>query len=244
MGVMMMDLIMTHSSDPKQGSGQIPIEPNVGSKSNLGNSKLEAYFDNKLRPDIVPEWDGDPDTLAQWMLKVNHIATRSSTVSKQLGEIIPLRLYKSAKRWFYSLPSAYQKEATHSWSTIRDLIGGYYMNRAWLDRQKSRAYQASFRQFGYSDETPSEYFVRKAELLRMLDPISDSQLIMEVMNGAPDYWHAIIDDQRCATAVEFQAAIKFHETSLSNSPFQGGTDVERCIRNLEASLRSQATTRI
>jgi len=33
-------------------------------------NKQEAYFDNKLRPDIVPEWDRNPDTLAQWILKV------------------------------------------------------------------------------------------------------------------------------------------------------------------------------
>ena len=40
--------------------------------------KLEAYFDNKLHPDLVPEWDGNPDTLAQWILKVNHLAQPSN----------------------------------------------------------------------------------------------------------------------------------------------------------------------
>ena len=163
--------------------------------------RTEAYFDNKLGPDIIPEWDGNPDTLAQWMIKINHISQRSSTVYKQLGEIVPLRLRESAERWFYSLPASYRQQATKSWATIRDLIGSYYMNRAWLDRQKSRAYKASFRELGHADESPSEYFVRKAELLRLLDPISDSQLIMEVMNGAPDYWNTIIDPHRCATAV-------------------------------------------
>ena len=63
-----------------------------------GNSKLEAYFDNKLHPESVPEWDGNPDTLAQWILKVNLLAQHSITVFKQLGEIVPLRLCKGAEK--------------------------------------------------------------------------------------------------------------------------------------------------
>jgi len=43
---------------------------NVISPISPEQNKQEAYFDNKLRPDIVPEWDRNPDTLAQWILKV------------------------------------------------------------------------------------------------------------------------------------------------------------------------------
>jgi hypothetical protein len=68
---------------------------------------LEAYFDNKLRPELVPEWDGNPDTLAHWILKVNHLSQSSATVSNQLGRIIPLRLRQSAEHWFFSLPLSY-----------------------------------------------------------------------------------------------------------------------------------------
>ena len=127
------------------------------SDSPSGQSKLEAYFDNKLRPETVPEWDGNPDTLAQWILKVNHLAQRSNTVFSQLGEIIPLRLRKGAERWFFSLPLSYRQEATLNWKTIRDVIGAYYMNRARLDIQKARATRAAFREPGHSSESPSEY---------------------------------------------------------------------------------------
>ncbi|KAF8582514.1 hypothetical protein K439DRAFT_1304619, partial [Ramaria rubella] len=164
--------------------------------------------------EIVPEWDGNPDTLAQWILKVNHISHRSPTVFQQLGEIVPLRLHKGAERWFFSLPLAYRQEASQDWQSIREVIGAYYMNRSWLDCQKSRANKASFREAGHSSETPSEYFVRKAELLKLVSSLSDSELIMEIMNGAPAFWHAVSDAQRCDMAVEFQAAIKYHEESL------------------------------
>ena len=170
-------------------------------------SKLEAYFDNKLHPDLVLEWDGNPDTLAQCILKVNHLAQHSTTVLKQLGQIISLRLQKGAERWFFSLPLSYCEDATNDWKTIRDVIGAYYMNRAWLDRQKARANRATFREPGHSNETPSEYYVRKAELLRLVSKLSDSEFIMEIMNGAPSYWHTVIDAQRCSTAVEFHVVI-------------------------------------
>ena len=44
-----------------------------------------------------------------------------------------------------SLPLSYCQEANLNWKTIRDVIGVYYMNRAWLDRQKARATCAAFR---------------------------------------------------------------------------------------------------
>ena len=143
-----------------------------------------------------------------------------------MGEIIPLRLRKGAEKWFFSLPLSYHQEASRNWETIKDMIGAYYMNHAWLDRQKARAKCASFRESGYSYETLSEYYVQKAELLRLVSKLSDSELIMEVMNGAPAFWHTVIDAQRCETAVEFQSAIKYHEESLSSAPFSTGEGVE------------------
>jgi hypothetical protein len=34
----------------------------------------ELHFEVKLKHDIVPIWDGDPDTLAKWVLKINQLA--------------------------------------------------------------------------------------------------------------------------------------------------------------------------
>ncbi|KAF8581940.1 hypothetical protein K439DRAFT_1352466 [Ramaria rubella] len=50
----------------------------------------------------------------------------------------------------------------------------------------------------------------------------------------PAFWHAVIDAQRCDTAVEFQAAIKYHEESLSNAPFTASESLERRLKNLES----------
>lgn len=31
----------------------------------------DYHFERKLKPEIVPTWDGDPDTLEGWLLEVN-----------------------------------------------------------------------------------------------------------------------------------------------------------------------------
>ena len=100
------------------------------------------------------------------------------------------------------------------------------MNRAWKDRQKTRALKAYYRERGCSGETPSEYYVRKTELLMYVLKLNDSKLIMEIMNGAPSFWHTVIDTHRCATAMDFQTAIKYHEESLLHSPFSSGDGME------------------
>jgi hypothetical protein len=82
-------------------------------------------------------------------------------------------------------------------------------------------------------------YVRKTELLRLVSKLTDSELIMEIMNGAPTYWHTVIDAHRCADAVEFQSTIKYHEESLSHPPVTSGDSMERHIRSLENALQSK-----
>jgi len=80
------------------------------------------------------------------------------------GVLDSLRLRKGAERWFFSLPLSYRQNISTDWRTLKGAIGSFYMNRAWLDKQKARASNASFRETGYSSETPSEYYIRKSEL--------------------------------------------------------------------------------
>lgn len=35
------------------------------------------HFDLKLKPDVIPKWDGNPDALAKWSVKVNDLSERS-----------------------------------------------------------------------------------------------------------------------------------------------------------------------
>ena len=73
------------------------------------------------------------------------------------------------------------------------------MNRAWLDRQKSLAINASFQQPGHANETASDYVNRKVGLLDLVYDYTDSELMIEVLKTAPESWSKLLDTQRFPT---------------------------------------------
>ena len=88
------------------------------------------------------------------------------------------------------------------------------MNRAFLDKQKARANRAVYRDANNGRETPSEYVIRKLELLQFVYNYTDRELINEIMEGAPSYWTPVITPHLFQNLEEFQLSVKFHEDSL------------------------------
>ena len=91
---------------------------------------LEAHFDIKMKANVIPRWDGHPDTLAKWILKLNHLAERGSCIFNQLGQLVPTHFEKEADSWFWSLPLSYRNNAMKDWGTLHEVICSYFMNRA------------------------------------------------------------------------------------------------------------------
>ena len=107
---------------------------------------------------------------------------------------------------------------------VTNAVGSYFMNRKWLDRMKAKASKAYYREPGHYRETPSEYFIRKNELLTTVNNLDDSEIIMEVMDTAPANWSTILTTQSYKDVVEFQAAIRYHEDSLMRLGGTGNLD--------------------
>ena len=181
----------------------------------------EPQFDTKLKVDTIPTWDGNPDNLRRWFLKVNSLAKRSTIVFKQLGALVPTRLTGSAEIWYYSQSGETRDRIEQDWNTLRSAIGEYYMNRAFLDKQKSCANRASYRDASNGRETPSEYVIRKLELLQFVYNYTDRELINEIMEGAPSHWNPILTPHLFQELKQFQQSVKFHEDLLLKI---GGTE--------------------
>ena len=64
-----------------------------------------------------------------------------------------------------------------------------------------------YQETGYQRETPSEYYIRKSELLNTIYSLDDSELILEIMEGAPACWNTILTTQLYIDAIKFQEAI-------------------------------------
>lgn len=142
------------------------------------------------------------------------MARESTTVFQQLGRVVPRRLEGQAEVWYWSLPIQYRSEIEQNWDTLRHAFTTYFLNRKWLDQQRGKANRATYRDSGHSRESPSEYFIRKSELLNTVFTMDDSEIILEVMDGAPSTWNTILTTQMYRDIVEFQAAIRYHEDAL------------------------------
>ena len=182
--------------------------------STTGKPPQEPQFDTKLKVDAIPTWDGNSENLWRWLLKVNSLSKRSPLVFKQLGTLVPTRLIGSAEIWYYSQSVETRDRIEQDWNTLRTAIGEYYMNRAFLDKQKARANHASYHDAGNGRETLSEYVIRKIELLQFVYNYTDRELINEIMEGIPSYWTPIITPHLFQNLEQFQLSVKFHEDSL------------------------------
>jgi hypothetical protein len=203
----------------------------------LASARAAApQFDYKLKADLVPEWEGDPDTLMRWIQIVNLLSERSELVYRQLGDIVPLRLTRRASNWFYGLDAARRLQITENWGTLRQAIYNHFMNRSWMDRQKRRAFNARFRDSSAPNESPCDYFYRKLQLLNTIADWTDSQLISEIMESAPDFWVQIIDTQRLESLEDLQDAIAYHEERLASSRSQARDD--RKVDRLQEQVNS------
>ncbi|KAF6755738.1 hypothetical protein DFP72DRAFT_1067544 [Ephemerocybe angulata] len=210
--------------DGGDDGGKDPKKPNsrgVGgpdrrpANSNGGTtSTSEIRFDYKLKVDTIPTWDGDADTLGRWLMRVNSIARQSATVFQQLGKILPTRLTGRAENWYFSLSFETRQRMEYDWDTMKSGICQYYMNSSYMERMRTRANKASYRSSGNSTELPSEYFIRKLEMLQLVYNYSERELITEVMVGTPSQWTTILTPHLYNRLEDFQQAIKFHEDVL------------------------------
>ena len=205
--------------DPPSGGATEPLgKPQNNGVIQAGINKWinnkETHFDTKLKPEIVPIWNGDENTLGRWILQINEIAQRSASVFKGLGDIVPTRFRDSASSWWYSLQDTHRAAVSQNWDTLKNEIRTFWMNPAWADRMQRKALQAKYRESGHSKETPSEYYIRKVELLSLVYNLAPSQIMVEVLDKAPLLWGTVLTPAKYATLAEFQTGIKYHEELL------------------------------
>ena len=176
-------------------------------------SKL-PHFDQKLKIETVPQWDGDEDKLVRWIDKVNSLSEMSPEVHTALGAIVPRRLTNEAKTWYYSITPSQRKLFKVSWSTLREAIASFWMNNQWLERQKIHANLARFRETGHGRETPTAFVIRKLELIRTVYNFNDTECIQMVMREVPVSWGPIVQPHLCKNLFDFRSVIKYHKSNL------------------------------
>jgi hypothetical protein len=184
-----------------------------------GNDKKvrtsEVHFDTKLKVDIVPTWDGDEIALGKWIAQVNELAQRSKSVFEGLGDVVPTRFKDKAREWWYSLDEYDRLVSSKNWYTLRERIRTYWMNQSWINRMQSKAIRARFREPGHGNESPSEYYIRKVELITLVYNFTHKQIINEILKTAPTIWQSVLQPMNLHSLQQFQTALKFNEENLN-----------------------------
>jgi len=70
---------------------------------------------------------------------------------------------------------------------------------------------------------------------------TETETIMEIMNGAPKYWSVLIDTSRINTLADLQYYIKYHEDSLMRNPDTVTYDLEKRVKALESRSSSRSS---
>ena len=100
------------------------------------------------------------------------------------------------------------------WETLKSAIADYWMNHSWLEEQKFQANDARYREAGHTRETPSEYVIRKMDLICLVYNYTDSKIVQLIIKEAPTSWSSLLQPNLCKLVMQFQNAVKYHESTL------------------------------
>jgi lysozyme family protein len=188
----------------------------------------ETHFDTKLKPEIIPTWDGNDTSILRWIIQVDELAQRSASVFKGLGDIVPTRFRDKASAWWFSLPPEHRQRVSLNWDTLKKEIRAYWMNQVWIEKTQIRASEAKYREVGHTTETPTEYVIRKLELMNFVYNYTPSQSMAQILSKAPKMWSTVVNPRHFSDLASFQTAVKYQEDLLID------------LGNRERSLRSSS----
>ena len=189
------------------------------------------------------EWDGEVDTLLDWIETLNQISLQSNYCFEQLGLIALQRFSGRAATWWNFLPQLTRDYYQQNWQTLKEAITAHYLTRNWYNTQKSRALAACYRQPSYSDEKPTEFLYRKVKLLNTIGQWTLIELIIEVMRSCPQNWNTILNTANMTTLEQLANEMEYHDVVLMDSASRDNSDLLHQIRKLEKNLGSKHKAR-
>jgi len=103
-----------------------------------------------------------------------------------------------------------------------------------VGKQKLCTNRAIFREAGHQHDSPSEYVIRKLELIGLVYSYTNSETIQAIMEEVPNSWASILNPQYLKSIMEFQNTVKYHEETLAKleSPMPPQS---QCLPNQEFS---------
>ncbi|QRW01322.1 Undecaprenyl phosphate-alpha-4-amino-4-deoxy-L-arabinose arabinosyl transferase [Ceratobasidium sp. AG-Ba] len=161
-----------------------------GRPNNNNNQNNRPHLDLKLKMEVIPEFDGDPDELYEWMDQIQRFIAMGLNENNRLTQAIPFRFKDEAKQWWYKFSEA----------------------------QRNKALAAKYRDSGHYKETPVQFALRKKKLIDMVENWNDLTVIAEVARSAPTQWRTIVNHEEIADWATYVTRIKEQEDLLQDWP--------------------------
>jgi hypothetical protein len=200
----------------------------------------------RMKPaDLIPEWDGDPDTLMKWLQTLSKLEARGIQMANQLPKIVPFRLTDDAKSWFDQFSGAEQLFLMNHWDNFKEVMCRFFWTPTWVANAKSKALAAKYRDSSHSRETPSQFLMRKKELIDMVHQWNDVDIIAEIAKSAPNQWRTIVNHEEMTEWSSYFAKIKEQEDLLQDWHSHGhrsqisSNDIKEALRAYKSQKKSK-----
>jgi hypothetical protein len=110
------------------------------------------------------------------------------------------------------------------------------MSWAVLEKAKAVALAMWYRDKGNEDETPEDYVIRKEEALTGTCTWTDSELVFEIMNGAPKSWQTLIDTYTTTTYHDLLDQVSWSQADLMAVDCTSNPNIQRQLDKMMTSI--------
>ena len=186
--------------------------------------KAEWQLNNKISIGMIPQWDGNPTTMIDYIMEIALLARLSKRIFKEIGQIAPIRWTGAAKGWWMTLPRVDQVYFSQDWECLVMGMRDHFMNDVWLNDRGIKFDAMRFRRgHQHARETPEEYFNRRIRLNMVLHPeeTDGPKVTHRLMNRQPILWGSILNTTSCPSIVQLTKLAKAMEANLIAQYYNG-----------------------
>ncbi|QRW04569.1 Undecaprenyl phosphate-alpha-4-amino-4-deoxy-L-arabinose arabinosyl transferase [Ceratobasidium sp. AG-Ba] len=187
---------------------------NGGRPNNNNNQNNRPHLDLKLKMEVIPEFDGDPDELYEWMDQIQRFIAMGLNENNRLTKLF------------------------HLDSKMKLNSGGINFLRL---KARNKALAAKYRDSGHYKETPVQFALRKKKLIDMVENWNDLTVIAEVARSAPTQWRTIVNHEEIADWATYVTRIKEQEDLLQDWPkhHSGGHVSSDTVREVMKAIKAE-----
>ncbi|KAK7440822.1 hypothetical protein VKT23_016900 [Stygiomarasmius scandens] len=207
--------VAVESKDPKDPRS-VHSKTHLDSDSHAFNTH-QWQLNAKISLSDVPEWDGGPLSIIDYIAKMNELAHLSPVMHKDLGLYGPFRFKEEASTWWLTLSDKDRSFLAFDWTHLLAGIKEAFLTTNWVEDRTIEFNNMRFRQRGRERETPVQFLRRKKRYCDFIYPIEEVGLelfIKLLLKNTPKGWLPFISPAVCPNLLSLQKLAEIHKDTL------------------------------